>query len=138
MQDLYNWEIKNKFPEADFWMQNKGTADTVGTITREYRECLTGIKCPAVILPAYGYYFCQHLHQSGVWKPHTCMALISWQTIRISDIRMIFKEISRSYRAQHEARFKNFTPVKREESLFADEVLLVECKELFVPQPVAS
>lgn len=132
MKDLYNWEVKNKFPEADFWMQNKSTADTVGAITREYRECLTGIKCPAVILPDYGYYYCQYLHQSGVWKPYA-LGSISWQHIRITDVRAVFKEISRSYRIQHEARFKNFIPSKREDSLFAEDTDLIE-----VELPIAS
>ena len=122
MKDLYNWEVKNKFPEADFWMQNKGSADTVGTITREYRECLTGIKCPAIILPDYGYYLCQYLHQSGAWKKHA-MGSISWQHLRITDVRAVFKELGHAHEAQHRARFKNFTPtpVKPEDSLFADE-----------------
>lgn len=109
--DIYYWEVRNNFPEADFWMVNKGSAETLGTITKEFEPHLTGIKCPPMIVPQFGYYLCEYIKQQGVWAAHA-KGSINLKHLRITDIREVFKEISRSHRAQTKQRYKNFIPQK--------------------------
>ena len=91
------FQINNNFPEADFWLINKGAIPKgsasqraqIGKPVKEYRSCLTGIKCnEELILPSFGFYACLHLYQTGIWRGYgrSCINLVS---LRIKDIRNV-------------------------------------------------
>ena len=83
------FEIYNNFPEADFWLINKHSIDKIGEPIKQYRSCLTGIKCnEELIIPDYGFYVCLHLYQKGIWRGYgrSCINLVS---LRIKDIRNV-------------------------------------------------
>jgi len=83
------FQINNNFPEADFWLINKGAIAQIGKPVKEYRSCLTGIKCnEELILPSFGFYACLHLYQTGIWRGYgrSCINLVS---LRIKDIRNV-------------------------------------------------
>jgi len=109
-KSCFNWIIRNNYPEADFWLINKGSQQKLGHPLKEFEPFLTGIKCPTLILPDYGYYLCLHLHQQGLWKKYS-IGSISWKNLRLKDIKAAFKEIGRHHKQQHQARYKNFVPV---------------------------
>ena len=122
-KSIYAWEVKNDFPEADFWLQNKGSEDTLGTVIREYQPYLTGIKCSDMILPEFGFYLCEYLKQQGVWKAHAKGSL-NYKHLRITDIRAVFTELGRSHQEQTRQRYKNYVPTKpRNEELSSEEKL---------------
>lgn len=50
-KSLFNWVVRNNFPDADFWLINKGDTN-IGKPVKEFQPFLTGIQCPAKILPA--------------------------------------------------------------------------------------
>jgi hypothetical protein len=84
--------FKTNFPDADFWLQRKGSEKTVGTPTKEYSDENIGVKVmdefKDKVDPGYLYYYFQFLHQQGVFAPiaHGTLAL---KNVRISDIRTI-------------------------------------------------
>jgi hypothetical protein len=84
--------FKTKFPEADFWLQRKGSEKTVGTPTKEFSEENIGIKVMDEYVDKvdsnYLYYYFQYLHQRGVFAPisHGTLKL---KNITISDIKSI-------------------------------------------------
>lgn len=84
--------FKTNFPEADFWLQRKGSEKTVGTPTKEFYEENIGVKImddfKDRVDPGYLYYYFQFLHQQGVFAPiaHGTLAL---KNVRISDIKTI-------------------------------------------------
>lgn len=90
---LFTWVTKRNFPDADFWITNRGTAKTVGQPIKEFQPYLTGIQCPALILPDYGYYLCVYFHSIGIWQQYAVGSL-TYKNLRISDIRQVFYQIS--------------------------------------------
>ena len=87
------FEIKNKFEDADFWLINRANNDELGLPIKEYRDCLTGIKCnQKLILPTYAYYLFLHLYQQGIWKQYG-ISTINFQHLRITDIRKVANSI---------------------------------------------
>lgn len=87
------FEIKNKFEDADFWIRNKGNNKKLGLPTKEYRDCLTGIKCnQELILPDYAYYLFLHLYQQGIWRKYG-ISSINFQHLRITDIQKVANSI---------------------------------------------
>lgn len=106
---LFTWIVKTNFPEADFWLINKGSKQKLGEPVKEFQPYLTGIKCPALILPAYGFYMCLHLYQQGFWQEYS-QGSINLQNLRIKYIKEVFQSIGNQHRIQHQARFKSFVP----------------------------
>ena len=75
--------IKTNFPEADFWLQRKGSVKTIGTPTKSFSPENIGIKVAAldVIDPGYLYYMMMHIHNTGYWQQFAKVAL---QLVHIS------------------------------------------------------
>ena len=84
--------FKTNFPDADFWLQRKGSEKSVGTPTKDYYEENIGIKVIDEFKDSvdsnYLYYYFQYLHQKGVFAPisHGSLKL---KNITISDIKSI-------------------------------------------------
>ncbi|MFP4336396.1 MAG: hypothetical protein ACLFQP_00560 [Halothece sp.] len=89
---MMNWIIQNNFKDADFWITNKGSVQTVGKPTKEFHPSLTGIKCPDFVLPQYGYYLAVYLHSIGLWKKYAIGSL-NYKHLRLHDIRSFFKQL---------------------------------------------
>ena len=62
--------VKTNFPEADFWLQRKGSLKTVGTPTKTFSPEHIGIKVTATdqLDPQYLYYMMMHIQSSGHWS----------------------------------------------------------------------
>ena len=83
-------EFKINFPEADFWLQRKGSEKTVGMPTKEYSSENIGVKVISteLILPDFLFYYFQHLHNSGLFEKHS-YGTLKLKNIRIEDIKNI-------------------------------------------------
>ena len=92
----FNWIIRNNFPEADFWLTNKGSKHKLGEPVKEFQPYLTGVRCPALILPDYGFYLCQYLHQQKVWENYA-RGITNWQHLQITEIREVFQAIEQQH-----------------------------------------
>jgi hypothetical protein len=103
----YDWIVHRNFAEADFWLINKGSCESLGKPVKLYEPFLTGIKCPVLILPDYGFYLCLYLHQMGLWK-HYSIGSTNYKNLRLSDVKEVFQYIARQHRSQDKARFKSF------------------------------
>ena len=61
--------FKTNFPEADFWLQRKGSEKTVGAPTKEYYDENIGVKImdefKDKVDPGYLYYYFQYLPNKG-------------------------------------------------------------------------
>ena len=69
--------VKTNFPDADFWIQRKGSDKTIGTPIKNFSPENIGIKVTAtdVLDARYLYYLMMHLHNTGHWKQHAHGAL---------------------------------------------------------------
>ena len=89
--------FKTNFPDADFWLQRKGSEKTVGTPTKKFSEENIGVKVKDEYLdridPNYLYYYFTHLHNQGVFGPMS-NGILELKNIRISDIKLIPIRIS--------------------------------------------
>ncbi|MEG4455926.1 hypothetical protein [Microcoleus sp. N9_A1] len=106
---LFDWIVKNNFPEADFWLINKGSKHKLGEPVKEFQPYLTGIKCPVLVLPDYAFYMCLHLYQQGLWQQYS-QGSINLQHLRLKNVKEVFQSIGNQHRIQHQARFKSFVP----------------------------
>ncbi|MEG4960281.1 MULTISPECIES: hypothetical protein [unclassified Microcoleus] len=106
---LYTWIVRNNFAEADFWLINKGSKHKLGEPVRKFEPFLTGIKCPVLVLPDYGFYLCLHLQQQGLWKQYS-IGSTNLQHLRMKDVKEVFQSIAYQHRIQDKARFKVFVP----------------------------
>ena len=84
--------FKTNFPEADFWLQRKGSEKTVGSPTKEFYEENIGVKVKEEyqdkVDPSYLFYYFQFLHMRGVFAPmaHGTLGL---KKVTIPDIKSI-------------------------------------------------
>jgi hypothetical protein len=101
-KSAFNWIIRSNFSGADFWLINKGSAKNLGKPVKTFEPYLTGIQCPAMILPEYGYYLCMHLHSFGTWERYANSS-INLKHLRIFHIREVFNAIARNH--SHQNRF---------------------------------
>lgn len=62
-------EVKTNFPDADFWIQRKGSAATVGAPTRAYSPEHIGIRVKdhGLIDPSYLFYWFEFIKSRGVF-----------------------------------------------------------------------
>ncbi len=84
--------FKTNFPDADFWLQRKGSEETVGTPLKEFYEENIGVKIKDEyrdkVDSGYLFYYFKYLHMQGMFRPiaHGTLAL---KNITISDIKSI-------------------------------------------------
>ena len=105
----YDWIVRKNFVEADFWLINKGSTNKLGEPVKKFEPFLTGIKCPVLILPDYGFYLCLHLYQTGLWQQYS-QGSTNLQHLRSKDVKKVFQSIAYQHRIQDKARFKVFVP----------------------------
>lgn len=78
--------------DADFWIVRRGSTDTIGKPTTEYKPEHIGVKVHRtdVLLPKYLQYALQHLHGQGMWKrEHSGTTnLVNITTKQIKDIKL--------------------------------------------------
>jgi hypothetical protein len=83
-------KVKTNFPDADFWIQRRGSEDNVGNITREFSKYHIGIKFEDKILgvidPKFMYYWFQNLFMSGYWKVRS-YGTLALKHIRVDDVK---------------------------------------------------
>ena len=85
LKDLCTFSVNN--PDADFWLIRKGSADVVGTPTKEFSPEHIGVKIDRtdILVPDYLYYVFQYLVMSGRIKALS-HGTTNLQNISISDI----------------------------------------------------
>ena len=66
-------KVATNFEDADFWLQRKGSIDTVGTPLKEFAPQHIGIKVVRtdVLDPKYLYYKMMDIYNTGYWKQHS-------------------------------------------------------------------
>ena len=92
----FNWIVRNNFVDADFWLINKGSLKDLGKPVKEFKPYYTGIKCPVLILPDYGYYLCVYFQTIGFWQQYG-IGCTNYKNLRITDIRRVFNELSKQH-----------------------------------------
>jgi hypothetical protein len=74
MQLKHICEIKSNFPDADFWLIRKGSANKVGTPVKVFNPEHIGIKIKSegkeFVIPQYLFYWFQHLQMRGFFAKH--------------------------------------------------------------------
>jgi hypothetical protein len=105
-KSCFLWIVRNDFVDADFWLTNKGSLKDLGKPIKEFQPYYTGIKCPVLIWPDYGYYLCCYFYQIGVWRNYGVGAT-NYQNLRITDIRRVLNKLSQ----QHSSQFDVFNRV---------------------------
>lgn len=81
-----------QFENADFWLQRKGSEESVGKPSKNYNEENIGVQVKEEfkdkVNSDYLYYYFMFLHQKGVFGPisHGTLKL---KNIRLSDIKSI-------------------------------------------------
>jgi hypothetical protein len=85
LKDVCKFSVNN--PDADFWLIRKGSADVVGTPTKEFSPEHIGVKVDRtdILVPDFLYYFFEYLVMSGKLKSLS-RGTTNLQNITISDI----------------------------------------------------
>ncbi|MBD2629680.1 hypothetical protein [Trichormus variabilis] len=99
-KSCFNWIVRNNFADPDFWLINKGSLKDLGKPVKEFEPYYTGIKCPVLIWPDYGYYLCVYLQQIGFWRQYG-IGSTNYKSLRITDIRRVFNQLSRQHSVQY-------------------------------------
>ena len=82
--------IRTNYPEANFWLFRRGSAERCGEPVREFNPEHIGIRVNRIdiLLPDYLFYVLVHIHQVGYWKT-IATGTLSLVNIRVSDVRQI-------------------------------------------------
>ena len=82
LKDLCDFSLNN--PDADFWLVRKGSANVVGTPTKEFSPENIGVTVTRtdILLPDYLFYVFQYLVSSGKLQQ------LSHGTTKLSNIRI--------------------------------------------------
>lgn len=82
--------IKIGLEDADFYVELRGSANTVGTVTKQYGPYRAGIKIRRsdVVLPQFLYYAMMNLHAQGYFK-RLATGVTNLVNINVSDIANI-------------------------------------------------
>ena len=82
--------VKKGMQDADFWIEYRGSENTVGTPSKEYGPYKLGIKVVKTgeLDPKYLYYVFQHLHMQGAFRKmaHGTTNLVNLRIRDITDI----------------------------------------------------
>ena len=83
-------EVRINFPDADFWLQRKGSKENVGKPLKEFYPENIGIRVVRtdVLDPNYLYYVFMSLHNQGKFQ-QMCSGALNLQHIRVEDVRGI-------------------------------------------------
>ena len=82
--------IKTNYPNADFWLIRRGSAERCGKPTREFNKEHIGIKVTRtiILLPDYLFYAMMNIHHQGHWIK-IATGTLNLVNIRVSDVRNI-------------------------------------------------
>lgn len=82
--------VKAGLEDADFYVELRGSADTVGRISKQYGPYKAGVKITKtdLVLPQYLYYAMMNLHTQGYFK-RLATGVTNLVNIKISDIANI-------------------------------------------------
>ena len=97
-------KVKTDMPDADFWIQRKGSEGNVGKVLRSYNKGAIGVKVykqpvfkstdatyPAffdygIVLPQFLSYWMENLFNTGHWKRFAYGSL-ALKHLRVSDVK---------------------------------------------------
>ena len=89
-----NFVVKTNYPEADFWLQKRGSEQNVGKPMRKFSKIQgpynIGIKVPEGMNKEYVYSQLASLYRKGYWERHSYGSL-PLQHIRIDDVKKILE-----------------------------------------------
>jgi len=82
--------VKTNFSDADFWIQRKGSRESVGAPTKSFSPENIGIKVERteILDPGYLFYMFMHLHSTGKFQSLS-KGMLNLQHITVSDIANI-------------------------------------------------
>ena len=86
--------VKTNWPEADFWLQKRGSEQNVGKPMRKFSKVQgqynIGIKVPEGMNKEYVYAQLAALFRKGYWQTHS-YGTINLQHIRVDDVKKILQ-----------------------------------------------
>ena len=89
-----NFVVKTNYPEADFWLQKRGSEQNVGKPMRKFSDVQgkynIGIKVPEGMNKEYVYAQLAALFRKGYWKTHS-YGTLNLQHIRTDDVKKILE-----------------------------------------------
>lgn len=82
--------IRTDFPDAQFWLVRRGSAERCGEPVRQFNPEHIGIRIDRTdqLLPDYLFYALAYVHRSGHWN-RIARGTLSLVNIRVSDVRSI-------------------------------------------------
>lgn len=85
-------EVKINFPDADFWLQRKGSEKTIGKPKRDFYEENIGIKVRpefrGVVSPSFLYYSLEYLYQQKAFE-NLAIGSLGLKNLRIADVKKL-------------------------------------------------
>lgn len=103
--------VKTNYPEADFWLQRRGSEENVGKPMRKFSEIQgqynIGIKVPEGMNKEYVYAQLASLYRKGYWR-NKSQGTLKLQNIKVEDV----KEALKSF--EDKADYKDVTSDKIE------------------------
>jgi len=103
--------VKTNYPEADFWLQKRGSEQNVGKPMRKFSKIQgqynIGIKVPEGMNKEYVYAQLARLFRKGYWQIHSYGSL-NLQHIRVDDVKKILESF------EDKADYKDVTSDKIE------------------------
>ena len=89
-------QIRNNFPEADFWITRRGSVQEVGKPTKKFNPENIGIKVDETglqfIVPAYLYYAFEYMHMQGHWESRA-KGTLKLRHITVADVKKVEMQI---------------------------------------------
>ena len=86
--------VKTNWPEADFWLQKRGSEQNVGKPMRKFSKVQgqynIGIKVPKGMNKEYVYAQLAALFRKGYWQTHS-YGTLNLQHIRVDDVKKILQ-----------------------------------------------
>ena len=81
-------EVSTNLADADFWLQRKGSTQTVGTVLKEFSPENIGIKVirTDMLDAQFLYYKMMHIFNTGYWAQHSSGSL-KLQNIKTEDVK---------------------------------------------------
>jgi len=80
--------IQTNFESADFWIQRKGSINTIGKPTKEYNKENIGIQVLRTdkILPEFLFYLMEYVYSANHWQRYATGST-DMKNLRIEDVK---------------------------------------------------
>jgi hypothetical protein len=81
-------EVSTNMVDADFWLQRKGSLETVGTVLKDYSPENIGVKVirTDIMDAKFLYYKMMHIHNTKYWQ-QLAKGSLKLQNIRTEDVK---------------------------------------------------